>query len=94
LSGKVSPRVDRSERSPQSRLEVRESLLDGPGLRAHGTGNPVDGAKLVDDGALDARNGIRLETQVAVRLESLDGVDQPDDSVADQVLLIEVARQA
>ena len=43
---------------------------------------------------LDAGDGIGLEPQVPVDLEALDGVDQPDDPVADQILLVEVPWKA
>ena len=80
-------------RTPQRRLQMGERLLDRTGLGAHRAGHPVDGAELVDDRALDARNGVRLEPQVAVELETLDRVDQPDDAVADEILLVEVPWQ-
>ena len=81
-------------RAPQRRLEVRERLLDRTGLGAHRPRYPVDRPQLVDDRPLDARNGVRLEPQIAVRLESLDRVDEPDDAVTDEVLLVEVPRQS
>ncbi len=81
-------------RPAQGRFEVRHRLLDGPCLGPHRSGHPVDRPELVDDRSLDAGDGIGLEPQVPVDLEALDGVDQPDDPVADQILLVEVPWKA
>ena len=74
-----------------SSFDVR--LLDGPGLGPNRSRDPVDRAELVDDRALDPRDGVGLELDVPEGLEALDGVDQPDDPVAGQVGLVHVAGQ-
>src|SRR3954467_3817289 len=64
-------------RPVQPVLELRVDLLDLPGPRADGPGNPVQGTQLVDDRALDAGDRVRLELDLALELEALDRVDQP-----------------
>src|SRR5207249_3242386 len=49
---------------------------------------------LVDDRALDARDRVRLELDVAVRIVALDRADQAEQPVRDEVVLLDVGRQA
>ena len=44
--------------------------------------------------ALDAGDGVGLELEARAEVELLDGVDQPEDAVADEVGLLDVLRQA
>ncbi len=82
-----------ARRTSQRPLQACERLLDRPGHGADGTGHPVDRSQLVEDRPLDAGNGVRLETQIAVELEPLDCVDEPDDAVADEIIFLEVLWQ-
>src|SRR5215208_6487270 len=75
-------------------LELRVRTLDLPGLRAHRAGHPVERAQLVDDRALDARDGERLELDLALGLEALDRGDQAEQTVGDQVRLLHMGGQA
>ena len=58
------------------------------------TRHPVDRAELVDDGALDAADRVRLELVPAARVELVDRVDEAENSVADEVGLLDVLGQA
>ena len=78
----------------QPGLELGERPLDGAALGPHRAGHPVDRAELVEDGALDAGDGVGLELEATGRVELLDGVDEPEDAVADQVGLLDVLGQA
>src|SRR5215216_4586668 len=51
-------------------------------------------AQLVDDRALDARDRVGLELDLAVDVEALDRVDQADQPVRDQVGFLDMGRQA
>ena len=75
-------------------LELGVGLLERAGLGPHRAGHPVDRAELVEDGALDAGDGVGLELEAAARVELLDGVDEPEDAVADEVGLLDVLGQA
>jgi hypothetical protein len=59
-------------------------------FRAHGTRNPIDRTQLVENGALDARDCVRLELVAASGIKLFDGVDQSEDAVADEVGLLHV----
>ena len=74
-------------------LELGVRLLDRAGLGPHRARHPVDRAELVDDRALDPGDGVGLELEAAVEVELVDGVDQPEDAVADEVGLLDVLRQ-
>jgi hypothetical protein len=50
-------------------------------------------AQLIDDRALDARDRVGLELDLALGLEALDRVDEADETVGDQVGLLDVRRQ-
>ncbi len=78
----------------QGGLELGVGLLYGARLGSNRPRDPVDGAQLVDDGTLDARDRVGLELDLPQRLEALDGIDQPDDPVAGQVGLVHVSWQA
>ena len=75
------------------RLELGDRALDLAGARADGARHPVERAQLVDDRALDARDRVRLELDVAVRVEALDRADQAEQAVRDEVVLVDVRRQ-
>jgi hypothetical protein len=51
--------------------------LDLAGAGADGARDPVQGAQLVDDRALDAGDRVGLELDLALEVEALDRVDQP-----------------
>jgi len=74
-------------------LELGERLLDRADLRSHRSGNPVDRAELVEDRSLDAADRIGLELEASAGLELVDGVDQPEHPVADQIGLLHVLRE-
>ena len=74
-------------------LELRVGALDRAGLRPHRARHPVDRAQLVDDGALDAADRVRLELEAAGRVELVDRVDQPEDPVAHEVRLLDALRE-
>ena len=56
--------------------------------------HPVERAQLVDDRALDPRDRVRLELDVAVGVVALDRADQPEQAVRDEVALVDVRGQA
>src|SRR5437764_14697009 len=64
-------------------------LLDLASLEPDRAGHPVHRSELVDDGALDPRDRVRLELVTAARLELVQGVDEPEHAVADQVGLFD-----
>ncbi len=78
----------------QLRLQRRVSTLDLTRLAAHRPRYPVDGAELVDDRASDAGDGVGLELDGALEVELVDGVDEAEDPVRDQVCVLNVGRQA
>ena len=78
----------------QLRLELGDRALDLARAGAHRARHPVHRAQLVDDRALDARDRVRLELDVAVGVEALDRADQPEQAVGDEVALLDVRRQA
>ena len=80
--------------APQLVLQLGVGAFDGPSLGPHRAGYPVDRAELVDDRPLDAADGVGLELEAAGRVELVDGVDEPEDPVADQVGLLDVLREA
>ena len=75
-------------------LELGVGLLDLAGAGAHGARHPVERAQLVDDRALDARDRVGLELDLALGLEALDRADQADEPVGDEVGLLDVRGQA
>ena len=81
-------------RAVQLGLEGGVGALDLAGLVAHRARDPVDRPQLVDDGAADAADRVRLELDGPLEVELLDGVDQPEDAVGDEVGLLDVRRQA
>src|SRR3954451_24136667 len=81
-------------RPVQPVLELAVSALDLAGPGAHGARHPVQRAQLVDDRAPDARDGVRLELDLAIEIEALDRVDQADQAVGDEVGLLDVRGQA
>src|SRR5581483_8485006 len=80
-------------RTPGLRLEGCDRALDLASARADRARHPVHGAQLVDDRALDARDRIRLELDVAVGLVALDRADQPEQPVRDEIALVDVCGQ-
>src|SRR5215210_682929 len=81
-------------RPVQTVLELAVHALDLAGAGAHGARHPVERAQLVDDRALDARDGVGLELDLALGIEALDRVDQADQAVGDEVGLLDVRGQA
>src|SRR4051794_38925997 len=81
-------------RPVQAVLELAVDALDLTGAGAHGARHPVQRAQLVDDRALDARDRVGLELDLALGVEALDRVDQADEAVRDEVGLLDVRGQA
>ena len=75
-------------------LERCDRALDLPRARANRARHPVERAQLVDDRAADARHREGLELDLAAGVEALDRADQPEEAVRDEVLLVDVRRQA
>ncbi len=71
-------------------LELADRPLDVAGARPHRARHPVERAQLVDDRALDPRHRVRLELDLAVRVEALDRADQAEQAVRDEVALVDV----
>jgi len=74
----------------QLALEFRVRLLERARLGSHRPRHPVDRTELVEDRALDTRDGVRLELVAAVEIELLDGIDETEDAVADEIGLLHV----
>src|SRR3954454_5114358 len=68
-------------RPVQPVLELAVHALDLAGAGAHGARHPVQRAQLVDDRALDARDRVGLELDLAIGVEALDRVDEADQAV-------------
>ena len=81
-------------RAVELALELRDRPLDVAGAGAHRARHPVHRAKLVDDRALDARDRVGLELDVAPEVEALDRADQAEEAVRDEVSLLHVRREA
>ena len=75
-------------------LEVGDRPLDVAGAGAHGARHPVHRAQLVDDRALDPRDRVGLELDVAPGVEALDRADQAEEPVGDEVALLHVRGEA
>ena len=80
-------------RAVQLRLELRDRTLDLAGAGANRARHPVHRAELVDDRPLDPGDGVRLELHVALGVVALDGADQPEQAVRDEVVLVHVRRE-
>ena len=80
-------------RALQLVLELLVGALDLAGAGAHRARHPVQRAQLVDDRALDARDRVGLELDLALGLEALDRADQADEAVGDEVGLLDVRGQ-
>ena len=83
-----------ARRPHQRALELDDRPLDLAGTRAHRARHPVERAQLVDDRALDAQDRVRLELDLPVRVVALDRPDQAEQAVGDQILLVDMRRQA
>ena len=81
-------------RAVQLLLELGDRPLDVAGAGAHRARHPVERAQLVDDRALDPRDRVRLELDLAVGVVALDRADQPEQAVRDEIALVDVRRQA
>ena len=81
-------------RAVQLGLESRHRPLDLAGTGANRARHPVERPKLVDDRALDPRDGIGLELDVPVGVVALDRADQAEEAVRDEVLLLDVRGQS
>ena len=71
----------------------RDRALDLARARAHRARHPVHRAQLVDDRALDPRDRVRLELDVAVGVVALDRADQAEQPVRDEVAFVDVRGQ-
>ena len=80
-------------RALQPMLELLVGPLDLAGPRADRARHPVERAQLVDDRALDARDRVGLELDLALEVEALDRADQADEPVGDEVGLVDVRGQ-
>src|SRR4029077_10640549 len=80
-------------RAVELALELSDRPLDVAGPRANRARHPVEGAQLVDDRALDPRDRVRLELDVALGGEALDRPDQAEQPVRDEVVLVDVGGQ-
>src|SRR5436190_4358555 len=83
-----------SGRALKLSLQLRVRLLDVARACPDRPGHPVERAELVDDRALDACDGERLELDLAVEVEALDRADQAQEAVGDEVCLLDVRGQA
>ena len=81
-------------RAHQRALEVGDRPLDLTGARADRPRHPVERAELVDDRTLDPDDRVGLELDLAVRVVPLDRADQAQQTVGDEILLVDVRRQA
>ncbi len=84
--------VGRSSVEPM--LEFGQRTLDLPRPRPDRAWHPVEGAQPVEDRALDPVDRIGLELETAFGLELVDRIYQPENSVRDQVGLVDVAWQS
>ncbi len=75
-------------------FQLGERALDLSGPGPHRARHPVERPQLIEDGALDAVDGVGLELDAAFEVELVDGIDEPEDAVGHQVSLFHVARQA
>ena len=82
-----------ARRALQLMLELGVGALDLPRPRADRPRHPVQRAQLVDDRALDPRDRVGLELDLALDLEALDRVDQPHQPIGDEVGLLDVRGQ-
>ena len=81
-------------RAHERPLELDDRPLDLTRASADGTRHPVERAELVDDRALDPRDRVGLELDLAVGVESLDRPDQAEQPVGHEILLVDVGRKA
>src|SRR3954449_5664215 len=81
-------------RPVQAVLELAVRALDLARPGADGARHPVQRAQLVDDRALDAGDRVGLELDLALGIEALDRVDEPDQPIGDEVGLLDVRGQA
>ena len=63
--------------------------LDAAALGTHRARHPVHRSQLVEDGAAHPRDGEGLELETALDVEAVDGVDEPEHAVADEIALID-----
>jgi hypothetical protein len=75
-------------------FEQGVDAFDVAGLRAYRARHPVDRSQFVDDRALDARDRVRLELEPALGIELVDGVDQAENPITDEVALFDALRQS
>jgi hypothetical protein len=71
-------------------VSISDGALDLARAGADGARHPVQRSQLVDDRALDAGDRIGLELDLTAGVEALDGADQPEQAVRDEVLLVDV----
>ena len=74
-----------SRRSMQAGRELHRGPLDLARLAANAARHPVQRAELVEDRAADPRAGIGLELDPARRVEALHRLDEPTETVRDEV---------
>ena len=80
-------------RAMELALELGDRPLDVTGPRADRARHPVHRAQLVDDRALDSRDRVGLELDVALGVVALDRADQAEQAVRDEVALVDVRGQ-
>jgi hypothetical protein len=66
-------------------LELAERSLDLTCPCPHRAGHPVERPQLIEDGAFDPVDGVCLELVAPLRLELVDGVDEPEGPVRRQI---------
>ena len=91
--GEVGGDLGVVRRASVRRLEIGDGPLDLPCPRPHRARHPVQLAQAVVDGAADPWRGERLELHRPLRIEALDGVDQPEHARADEIARIHRVRQ-
>jgi hypothetical protein len=75
-------------------LQVGLRRAQQPAAHAHRARHPVARAQFVQHGAADARHGVGAERQPAPGVEALERLHQPQRAGADQVVDLDVARDA
>jgi len=71
-------------------LDLAVGALEAPALLPHAARDPVQGAELVEDRALDPELRVGLELAVLVGVVLVDGVDQADDAGVVKVIEVDV----
>src|SRR5439155_19694752 len=83
-----------ARRAPELRLQLGHRTLDFARARAHRARDPVHRAQFVEDRALDARDRVRLELDVTLRVVTLNRGDQAEQPVGHEVAFGDVPGQS